>query len=203
MKFPIVLILLFSSSFAQAMILVTFGGLTNHHNNGPFNGPVLFSGSFKLDESVVATVNGTKFEGAVDDLRLNIDDFNFTGNNGYLRQITNPENTRDLMEIIITDLNGDISPGGAILTKVRFDWRGIQNQNLFLDSSVIASDLITSDFNYRKVEFWFDNSSSNTVIDFAQQINFGTASPVPVPAAVWLFGSGLLGLFGFSKKKRS
>ena len=26
-------------------------------------------------------------------------------------------------------------------------------------------------------------------------------SPVPVPAAVWLFGSGLLGLIGFAKKK--
>lgn len=26
-------------------------------------------------------------------------------------------------------------------------------------------------------------------------------SPVPVPAAAWLFGSGLLGLFGFSKRK--
>ena len=26
-------------------------------------------------------------------------------------------------------------------------------------------------------------------------------SPVPVPAAVWLFGSGLLGLFGFARKR--
>jgi len=29
----------------------------------------------------------------------------------------------------------------------------------------------------------------------------GTISAVPVPAAVWLFGSGLLGLFGFSRRK--
>lgn len=27
-------------------------------------------------------------------------------------------------------------------------------------------------------------------------------SAVPVPAAVWLFGSGLIGLFGFAKRKR-
>jgi hypothetical protein len=27
-------------------------------------------------------------------------------------------------------------------------------------------------------------------------------SAVPVPAAVWLFGSGLLGLFSFGRKKR-
>lgn len=29
----------------------------------------------------------------------------------------------------------------------------------------------------------------------------GTISPVPVPAAAWLFGSALLGFFGFSRKK--
>ena len=34
--------------------------------------------------------------------------------------------------------------------------------------------------------------------DFA--IDVSTA-PVPVPAAIWLMGSGLMGLFGFSRKK--
>lgn len=29
-----------------------------------------------------------------------------------------------------------------------------------------------------------------------------TASPVPVPAAVWLFGSGLIGLAGFARRKK-
>lgn len=28
-------------------------------------------------------------------------------------------------------------------------------------------------------------------------------TPVPLPAAVWLFGSGLIGLFGFSRRKKS
>ncbi|VAW74681.1 hypothetical protein MNBD_GAMMA13-787 [hydrothermal vent metagenome] len=30
----------------------------------------------------------------------------------------------------------------------------------------------------------------------------GTTAPVPVPAAVWLFGSGLLGLVGIARKRR-
>ena len=30
-----------------------------------------------------------------------------------------------------------------------------------------------------------------------------TASPVPVPAAVWLFGSGLLGLVGIARRKKA
>ena len=28
-------------------------------------------------------------------------------------------------------------------------------------------------------------------------------TPVPVPAAVWLFGSGLLGLIGVAKRKKA
>jgi len=32
-------------------------------------------------------------------------------------------------------------------------------------------------------------------------VAFSSASPVPVPAAVWLFGSGLLGLMGFARRK--
>jgi len=31
---------------------------------------------------------------------------------------------------------------------------------------------------------------------------FATTTVVPVPAAVWLFGSGLIGLVGFARRKR-
>lgn len=31
----------------------------------------------------------------------------------------------------------------------------------------------------------------------------GTANPVPVPAAIWLFGSGLFGLFGLQRRQKS
>ena len=34
-------------------------------------------------------------------------------------------------------------------------------------------------------------------------IDFQAASPVPVPAAVWLFGSGLIGLVGFARRKKA
>ncbi len=32
---------------------------------------------------------------------------------------------------------------------------------------------------------------------------YWTLSPVPLPTAVWLFGSGLIGLLGFSKRKKA
>lgn len=34
-------------------------------------------------------------------------------------------------------------------------------------------------------------------------IGFGTANPVPVPAAVWLFGSGLIGLISIARRKKT
>jgi len=32
---------------------------------------------------------------------------------------------------------------------------------------------------------------------------FSSTTVVPIPAAVWLFGTGLLGLFGMARKKRA
>lgn len=39
--------------------------------------------------------------------------------------------------------------------------------------------------------------------DFDGQWTSMAISPVPVPAAVWLFGSGLIGLVGFAKRNKS
>ncbi len=45
----------------------------------------------------------------------------------------------------------------------------------------------------------------NSGPSFSQQSTFAdwNVQPVPLPAAVWLFGSGLLGLIGFSKRKKA
>lgn len=50
-------------------------------------------------------------------------------------------------------------------------------------------------------------SGSSVVDEFQQYTNqdrivFANATVVPVPAAVWLFGSGLIGLVGFARRKR-
>ena len=38
---------------------------------------------------------------------------------------------------------------------------------------------------------------------YAWAVHDGDVSPVPVPAAVWLFGSGLLGLFGVARRQKA
>lgn len=45
------------------------------------------------------------------------------------------------------------------------------------------------------------NAAGPYSVDYTIQINVATASPVPVPAAVWLFGSGLVGLVGIARRK--
>ena len=44
------------------------------------------------------------------------------------------------------------------------------------------------------------NINDNGVTD-GYDLAFHVVSTVPVPAAVWLFGSGLLGLIGFARRK--
>jgi len=38
---------------------------------------------------------------------------------------------------------------------------------------------------------------------YAWAVQSGDVGAVPIPAAVWLFGSGLLGLVGFARRKAS
>lgn len=59
-------------------------------------------------------------------------------------------------------------------------------------SLVITSALLSGEF---------DALGIPTVLQ--AKLNTGSVSVVPVPAAVWLFGSALLGLVGFSRRKRA
>ena len=56
----------------------------------------------------------------------------------------------------------------------------------------------------------FRNPSINDSgqIAFVAELDDGTrgiylASPVPIPASAWLFGSGLFGLFGIARRKKA
>ncbi|MES9881755.1 MAG: VPLPA-CTERM sorting domain-containing protein [Sedimenticola sp.] len=53
---------------------------------------------------------------------------------------------------------------------------------------------------------WVDMGSYNTLYDrafYGMSAEATVAGVVPIPAAAWLFGSGLLGLIGFSKRKKA
>lgn len=89
----------------------------------------------------------------------------------------------------------------------------VHNSNFDLFSNIMGYEYWTStadtDVNYA---WYFDVSTgyqsyySRTINDYAWAVhsgNVGSASVVPVPAAVWLFGSGLLGLVGMARRKKA
>jgi hypothetical protein len=64
----------------------------------------------------------------------------------------------------------------------------------FTDDSIAGSPMIDGPFVGLSVNFDIGSGHSLTVLSI---------SNVPVPAAVWLFGSGLIGLIGISRRKKA
>jgi hypothetical protein len=68
----------------------------------------------------------------------------------------------------------------------------------FDNSLVIAADILVSPELARVLE-----DMDLAGVDAGMALVDATSTVVPIPAAVWLFGSGLLGLAGFSRLKRN
>lgn len=77
---------------------------------------------------------------------------------------------------------------------------GIWIDNIYQGAFPLAS-LFTLDLT--GTTFWFDNISGSSAADKVFYISQMNVSAVPVPAAVWLFGSGIAGLIGFGKRKKA
>ncbi len=92
-----------------------------------------------------------------------------------------------------THLSGR-EPKDGFRVPFRFSWDGITMLDFYYDESrEIANDLILLE----------DNGGPPDGYNIYEPWVVFEASPVPIPAAAWLFGSGLLGLIGFSKRKKA
>ncbi len=88
---------------------------------------------------------------------------------------------------------------------VQSGW-GLTNTADFLN---VQSDFYWSGSELNSLGGWafnFDSGYQNVLNKgdslFAWAVRSGDVSAVPVPAAVWLFGSGLMGLLGLARRKR-
>jgi hypothetical protein len=74
-----------------------------------------------------------------------------------------------------------------------------------LDDNIVDALLIEATVSPLQ-QFLFSGSSPQ-VLTFDStlrfQVNSVVTSAVPVPATVWLFGTGILGLIGFSKRRKA
>lgn len=71
------------------------------------------------------------------------------------------------------------------------------------NAGLLVFDDIVGDFEITRIDMWIWNTGATEYTNFVSQDFTVTASAsvVPAPAAVWLFGSGLLGLIGIARRK--
>jgi len=112
-----------------------------------------------------------------------------------------PDGTYDWIEILgstASDVAGPYTPGnGQEWTLAIF----ADDANWFSDGSVIP-DSFPASYTALLVGFDYDSSGNEIGAVFAT-VDSLTVSAVPVPAAIWLFGSGLVGMVGMARRKKA
>jgi len=117
-------------------------------------------------------------------------------------------------DFIVAEITGDYATPGFILNgtptvdigtggiNITFDISSPSGTPLFVldpfNYSVDIGQLSVGDW-YLTPIFYVDGIFDNTLYTVSPLF---TVTPVPVPAAIWLFGSGLIGLAGITRRKR-
>jgi hypothetical protein len=84
--------------------------------------------------------------------------------------------------------------GSSILLNLSMG--GYDGQTSYIDMSAIMSSIVVKDSFGNVIPFSLSTASGAALFD-------DLAATVPIPAAIWLFGSGLLGLVGVSRRKKT
>ena len=115
---------------------------------------------------------------------------------GILNAVTSPGtfNAGDVFDLV--DIEGDALTAGNGRIEIGLSY--LLDQNTFTGSSVPTFPLDPNDV-VLALFFIIEEASDGTEIYNA----LGVLQPVPVPAAFWLFGSGLLGLAGVARCRRT
>ncbi|MCC5793610.1 MAG: VPLPA-CTERM sorting domain-containing protein [Chromatiales bacterium] len=187
-------------------IRVTFAGTISQTNPGPLQPGAAFSGGFIIDVGVERT--GTSiftWPGAVTDFRLQAGDVLITANAGRYRQFgggfidgnfTNPGAVID--PLVIPD---PVNEGSDfVLTGISWDWRTSFPEG----PGNLLEEAALGDFGFRRIDLSWANPSASviqrgTVLSSFSELTF---TVIPLPAAAWLFISGL-GLLAMFRRRAS
>ncbi len=215
-------LLLFSASAGAATYSITFYDQTSPGNNLYANYEIVGSGSFEINDAAIGpgalvlftdTTNFLAFDATVTGAQftLGIDDFPPRGDGSYL----NPHEQGILFDAAGRPLRFDTpdttygngaqicDPSCTVSVTLRDTlvlWDDDGFDRVFLgNGDILAADYATA------------NGYAFTPINGAWSINSGSFDgyyliepvPTPAPAAVWLFGLGLLGLMLLSGRLRA
>lgn len=97
----------------------------------------------------------------------------------------------------------DMRSGSEVLTQYPSMWLtgGPEDNFVELYSRITTTNSWGIGFTMTGWEHAFDSTGAESVV--RSNMTLTGISPVPVPAAVWLFGSGLVGLVGLNRRKKS
>lgn len=198
LKLSIFLMLIFSASYVNALTSplpplyhptsLDFYG-TLGEDSGPFNNGDLFSVSIQFDifEGVRHLSDGFILLSGTASFELQIAESSFSGNNLFIEGGFDIDHGYSLFAGLPASV--DLDPIGGPIIGMASNGDLLANfgytRNMGGRSPYEGTERIRLDF--------YDGIAFNSLLLVSQ--------PVPIPAAIWLFGSGLLGLFGLSRKK--
>lgn len=107
----------------------------------------------------------------------------------------------ETMQLTITDLGIDNVFGGSNDTIIFQNQYTTGTASWVLYTSASEAPILTLGNNIRFAYTAIGGTAIGNFLD-AADFGVGVGSTVPVPSAIWLFGSGLIGLIGVSKHKR-
>lgn len=159
---------------------------------------------FYIDSYIGARRNG--YLGYIDPTPFLTPGVDYTGFNQNI--IFNPNGFEAPNQMIFSkigipfDFNGGIWSAGTT-GDATISFAGYRNSSLVQSSGdyLLQRDVITPiTLNWFGIDYLVINSNAAIWVADNLEFNNSDVSPVPVPAAAWLFGSALLGFAGFRKK---
>jgi len=111
-------------------------------------------------------------------------------------------------DIFVARWDGDINHfdmDGNLLNSISpgCDWIGFDTQCEFIDIDISLGGQLALGTRFGEILLTDTSLNNVTTFDVGSSETFVDFSPVPVPAAVWLFGSGVMGLIGIARRKKS
>ncbi len=167
--------------------------ITGHVGSQTGTPLVMFSSTTDILDAASGFANITAVDGAINNLTITAPGFWFAD----LIFGVNLDNSIDDLHITAKDKSGAIETFSS--WTAQSGWVNGLNTILVLSTGVNLMQSITIDSNDG-----FDALALDDLIGVEQVKHFEISglTAVPVPAAMWLFGSGLIGLVGVARRKR-
>ncbi len=154
----------------------------------------MYTSISSLDQIFAATPNKIEMNGAMDNITLMA-----TWSNQSAGDILRVDQTNSVNNVSNVAVIGEIGYAGVIEWGATLGNRGIVAADVIGNAMTMYSTRLDS-IDTNKVVI---DTLGEWNLTAAGMLTYNAPSAVPVPAAVWLFGSGLIGLVGVARRKKA